>query len=305
MTATLHSRLRGYAAVMAAATLWGVSGVVAKVLFNRRIEPWTLVEIRLTASFLTLLVILTLRGHPLRVPRDLLGRLVLLGLAMTSAQFTYYLTISLTGVSTALFLQYTAPVFVALYAWAAKGEAITPLRGGAILLAVTGSYFLVTGGEGIRIHPLGLLSGCLSAVAFGVYAILGRGRIQQVGSWTMLLYALGSGAAAWSLIVPPWKAYLPAHAPVEWALFGFIVVFATILPFGLFLYGLRHITSSLASLTATLEPVVGSTAAMLMLHEVLGAVQITGGLAIVAAVVLIQVSDLFAARRVVLPSALD
>ena len=302
----MKDRLRGSVAVMGAATLWGVSGVVAKALFNRRIEPWTLVEIRLTASFLTLLVILTLRGHPLRVPRDLLGRLVLLGLAMTSAQFTYYLTVSLAGVSTALFLQYTAPVFVALYAWAAKGEAITPRRGGAILLAVTGSYFLVTGGAGIRIPPLGLLSGCLSAVAFGVYAILGRGRIQQVGSWTMLLYALGSGAAVWSLIVPPWTAYLPGYEPVEWALFGFIVVFATILPFGLFLYGLRHITSSLASLTATLEPVVGSAAAMLMLHEVLGVIQITGGLAIVAAVVLIQVSDLFAARReALLPPAPD
>src|SRR2546428_162067 len=188
---------------MVAATLWGVSGVVAKALFNRRIEPWTLVEIRLTASFLTLLVILTLRGHPLRVPRDLLGRLALLGLAMTSAQFTYYLTISLTGVSTALFLQYTAPVFVALYAWAAKGEAITPLRGGAILLAVTGSYFLVTGGAGVPLHP-------------------------------------------------------PRPAP-------------------------------------------GGAVA----RGVLGAIQITGGLAIVAAVVLIQVSDLFAARRVVLPSALD
>ena len=73
----------------------------------------------------------------------------------------------------------------------------------------------------------------------------------------------------------------------------------------MFLYGLRHITSSLASLTATLEPVVGSAAAMLMLHEVLGVIQITGGLAIVAAVVLIQVSDLFAARRVVLPPAPD
>src|SRR3989442_299170 len=181
---------------MGAATLWGVSGVVAKALFNRRIEPWTLVEIRLTASFLTLLVILTLRGHPLRVPRDLLGRLVLLGLAMTSAQFTYYLTVSLAGVSTARFLQYTSPAFV--------------------------------------------------------------------------------------------------------------VVVATSLPFGLFLYGLRHITSRLASLAATLEPVVGSAAAMLMLHEVRGVIQITGGLAIVAAVVLIQVSDLFAARReALLPPAPD
>src|SRR3989475_10501516 len=154
---------------MGAATLWGVSGVVAKSLFNRQIEPWTLLEIRLTGSFLTLLVILTLRRHPVRVPRDLVGRLVALGLAMTCAQFTYYLTISLTNVSTALFLQYTAPVFVALYAWAATGETITPRRGGAILLAVTGSYFLVTGGEGIRIHPLtaqrmpvgrGVLRGC-------------------------------------------------------------------------------------------------------------------------------------------------
>src|SRR3989442_8183409 len=152
---------------MGAATLWGVWGVVAKALLNRRIEPWTLVEIRLTASFLTLLVILTLRGHPLRVPRDLLGRLVLLGLAMTSAQFTYYLTVSLAGVSTALFLQYTAPVFVALYAWAAKGEAITPRRGGAILLAVTGSYFLVTGGGAFGGSPPARSAARLSAAAFG------------------------------------------------------------------------------------------------------------------------------------------
>ena len=282
---------------MGAATLWGLSGVVAKTLFNRRIEPQTLIEIRLTASFVTLLAILTLRRHPLRVPQDQRGRLVVLGLAMAASQFSYYLTISLTDVSTALFLQYTAPVFVAVYAWAATREPITPLRGGAILLAVAGAYFLVTGGEGIRVQPLGLLTGCFSAIAFGVYAILARGRIRLVNSWTMLVYALGSGAVAWSLIVPPWKAYLPSHAPVEWMLFGSIVIFATILPFGLFLYGLRHITPSLASLTATLEPVVGSGAAMAVLHEALEAIQITGGLAIVAAVALIQIADLSAARR--------
>ncbi len=277
---------------MGAAALWGVSGVVAKSLFNRQIEPWTLLEIRLTGSFLTLLVVWTLGKQRVRVPRALVGRLVLLGWAMTAAQFTYYLTISLTNVSTALFLQYTAPVFVALYAWTTTREPITPVRGGAILLAVIGSYFLVTGGGGIRIHPLGMISGFLSAVAFGLYAILGRGRIQQVGSWTMLLYALGSGAVVWSLIVPPWNAYLTGHEPVEWVLFAFIVIFATILPFGLFLYGLRHITSSMATLTASLEPVVGSAAAFLILGEAMTPVQVAGGLAIVAAVVLIVPTSL-------------
>lgn len=281
---------------MGAATLWGVSGVVAKALFNRRIEPWTLIEIRLTGAFVLLLVVLALHRYPLRVPREQLGRLVLLGLAMTSAQFSYYLTISLTDVPTALFLQYTAPVFVALYAWGFEQEPLGLVKAGAILLAIGGSYFLVTGGAGIRISSLGLTSGIVSAVAFGTYAILGRGRVRQVGSTTSLLYTLGTGAVFWSLIVPPWRAYLASHAPAEWALFAYIIVFATVLPFGLFLYGLRSISSSMASLTATLEPVVGSAAAFLILGERLAAPQIMGGLAIATAVAMIQVADMQTAR---------
>lgn len=291
---------------MGAAALWGVSGVVAKALFNRQIEPWTLVEIRLTGAFVLLFTILAARRHPLRVPRDQVGRLILLGLAMTSAQFTYYLAISLTNVSTAIFLQYTAPVFVALYMWAVERETLPALKTGAILLAVAGSYLLVTGGGGLRVSPLGLASGILSAVAFGLYAIIGRHRVQQVGSQTALLYALGSGALIWSVIVPPWKAYLVGHAPEEWVLFGFIVVFATILPFGLFLYGLKAINSSMASLTATLEPVVASVTAFLILGEILSLTQILGALAIAAGVALIQIADLAEARReALLPPAPD
>lgn len=292
----LQTRVRGHLAVMGAATLWGISGVVAKALFNRRIEPWTLIEIRLTGAFVVLLLILAIRRYPLRVSRDQVARLVLLGLAMTSAQFTYYLTISLTDVATALFLQYTAPVFVAVYGWAFEREPLGALKAGAILLAVAGSYFLVTGGAGIRVSPLGLASGLLAAVAFGLYAILGRGRVRHLGATTSLLYTLGIGALAWSVIVPPWRAYLAGYAPEEWALLAYIIVVATILPFGLFLYGLRWISSSMASLTATLEPVVGSAAAFLILGEVLAAPQIAGGLAIAAAVAMIQVADMRGAQ---------
>ncbi|HET6780994.1 MAG TPA: DMT family transporter, partial [bacterium] len=136
---------------MCAAALWGISGVLAKMLFNRQIEPWTLLAIRLTGAFVTLLLILRLTRVSLRVPRAQTGRLIVLGLAMTSAQFTYYVTISLTDVSTALFLQYTAPVFVAMHAWLVEKEPLTALKSGAILLAIVGSYLLVTGAGGIRV----------------------------------------------------------------------------------------------------------------------------------------------------------
>ena len=293
----VRERVGGYLAVMGAAALWGISGVVAKGLFNRQIAPWTLIEIRLTAGFALLLIILLTRRVRLSVPREHLGRLILLGLAMTSAQSMYYFTISVTNVATALFLQYTAPVFVALYGRAAEGESLGWLKAGTIGLAVVGSYFLVTGGTGIRVHPLGIATGLLSAVAFGVYAILGRGRVRQVGSTASLLYTLGTGAVLWSFIVPPWRAYLAGYSVEAWLLFAYIVIFATILPFGLFLRGLRTISSSMASLTATLEPVVGGTAAFLILGEMLTGAQIAGGLAIAAAVAAIQYADIRSHRR--------
>ena len=300
-----REKLRGYLAVTAAATLWGVSGVVAKSLFNRQVEPWTVIEIRLTGAFAVLLAALALRRHRLRVGGPQLARLVLFGAVMASTQFLYYFTISVTDVSTAIFLQYTAPVFVALYGWVFEHEPLGALKSAAISLALAGSYFLVTGGAGIRVSGLGLTTGILSAVAFGVYSILGRGRVRQVGTTTSLLYALGTGALLWSVIVPPWKAYA-GHGAAEWALFGFIIVFATILPFWLFLAGLRTISSSAASLTATFEPVVGSAAAFLILGERLSSGQIVGGLAIAAAVMLIQIADVrTAGTEAVMPPAPD
>lgn len=284
-------KLRGYLAVTGAATLWGISGVVAKSLFNRQVEPWTVIEIRLTAAFVLLLTVLALRRHPLRVRAGHLPLLALLGAVTASTQFLYYFTISVTDVSTAIFLQYTAPVFVALYGRVVEREPLGALKLSAIALALAGSYLLVTGGAGIRVSPLGLTTGILSAVAFGMYSILGRGRVRQVGSTTSLLYALGSGALLWSLIVPPWQAYR-GHDAAAWGLFAVIVVFATILPFWLFLTGLRTISSSAASLTASFEPVVGSVAAFLILGERLGTVQVAGALLIASAVVLIQVADL-------------
>lgn len=295
MTAA-RDRLTGYLAVMGAAALWGISGVVAKGLFNRDIAPWVLVEIRLTAGFVVLLGLLVLQRVPLRVPRRQLGRLVVLGLAMTAAQFTYYFTISVANVATALFLQYTAPVLVALYGRVVEQEPLGALKAGAIALAVGGSYLLVTGGTGIQVQPLAVATGILSAVAFGVYAVVGRGRVRQVGSTASLLYTLGTGALVWSVVVPPWRAYLAGYSVEEWLLFAYIVVFATILPFWLFLRGLRAIPASTASLTATLEPVVGGTAAFLILGETLSGAQVAGGLAIAAGVALIQLADIRAAR---------
>jgi len=107
----------GYTYALIAACLWGLSGVLAKSLFNNAFDPLTLVTIRLTLS--SLLLVLTLAvvdRHRLVLHRRHVLPLAILGLfGMATNQATYFYAISVTSVAVAIFLQYLAPVLVALY----------------------------------------------------------------------------------------------------------------------------------------------------------------------------------------------
>jgi drug/metabolite transporter (DMT)-like permease len=282
-------RWRGLAAVATAASLWGVAGVVAKSLFAQGIAPGDLVEIRLTAGFALTCGIFWLRRRPMVLPSAAALRLIPLGVAMAVSQAAYYLTISLADVTTAIFLQYTAPALVLAYTTLVHREALTASQAAAVAGAVGGGYLLVVGPRGLAVPPAAVASGMASALGFAAWVLLGRARARSAGPWEMLLYSLGTSAILWSLLVPPWDAYLQPLGADAWGRVVFIVVAATVAPFALFLYGLRHLDSRTASLTATLEPVVAAAAAALLLGEVPGSRGLAGAGLILASVILVQV----------------
>lgn len=259
---------RGVAAVSASAALWGVAGVVAKALFEAEVSPLHLVEVRLTGSLPLVALLARASGRRLRLTWADARRLAPLGLAMVTAQSMYYLTISLADVTTAIFLQYTAPALVLAYTVLVQRERLTAASALAVAGALTGAYLLVVGPRGLAVTPAALLTGIASAAGFAGWILIGRWRGRGSDPWTMVFYATATGAVIWSLIVPPWRAYAAPYTPDQWALVAFIVVFATVLPFALFLYGLRFIDSRTASLTATVEPVVAAVAAAVILAEV-------------------------------------
>jgi drug/metabolite transporter (DMT)-like permease len=92
---------------MIAATLWGVSGVVAKLLFNAAVDPLNVVAVRLTLSAVLLFAILALVSRRrLRVTWQQFVPLVVLGaFAMATNQAAYFYAISATSVAVAVFLQ--------------------------------------------------------------------------------------------------------------------------------------------------------------------------------------------------------
>lgn len=287
----LTKEWRGFLFIIMAAALWGVAGTVAKHLFNNQVSPFELVEIRLTLSFSFLFLYLAVTNRALLkiTKADIPYLLVFGSCGVALVQFTYLFTISQTNVATAVFLQYLAPVLIALYSMLFLKENPGLFKVLAVILAVVGGFLIVKGhgGSGLAVNPAGLAGGLASAVAFSFYTIYGKKGLARFNPWTLLVYGFGAGALAWSLYIPPWQA-ASGHSLSTWLFFVYIAVFATILPFGFFFKGLSCLHPVKAGIISTLEPVIAAVVAWLVLHEALLPLQIAGGLLVCAAVILVQ-----------------
>jgi drug/metabolite transporter (DMT)-like permease len=73
-----------------------------------------------------------------------------------------------------------------------------------------------------------------------------------------------------------------------WAVLAWIVVVGTVLPFGVELSALRHLSATTVTMVAMLEPIGVSALGWVWFAESLDAVALTGGVAVVAGIVLAQ-----------------
>lgn len=287
----MRPSMKGFLFLLGATTLWGVSGTLAKLLFNQQVNPFHLTTIRLTLSFFILLGYLSItRPGLLRVNKAELGYLACLGIGgVALVQYSYFYTISQTNVATAVFLQYLAPGIVAAYAYFFQGERLGYVKLLALLGAALGCYLIVVGspGKGLAVNTPGLISGLLSALALAFYTVYGKKGLGTMDVWTILLYCFGFGALMANIFQPPWKAMV-GHTSTEWLFFLYIAVFATVIPFGLYFSGLKCLTPVITGLTSTMEPVIATVVAFFVLGEFLYPLQFIGCGLILAAVMVIQ-----------------
>ena len=289
----MRRELYGYLLVILAAALWAVGGVVAKFLFNNAISPFLLVKLRMTLSCLIMVVILAICNHKLLyIKRKDIKGLIILGIAgLASMQLTYFLTISLTNVATAVFLQYMSPVMMAIHAvlWEKVVLGIRSIA--AIVLAMVGGFLImvdVSGWQGF--NQLGIVTGILSAVTMAFNTIHTRNLIRTYYPATVLTYSLGVGAVFFWLLMPyTWE---PGSITREhWLMFLYVAVFSTVIPFGAFYMGLQFVSPTNAGITACLEPVMAAVVAYVALGETMGWLQVVGGALVVAAVILLQLKS--------------
>ena len=170
-------RLKGSLMIVGAAAAWGLMGTLARYLFTAgEVAPLSLTAIRSTlAVFMFALLLLVWDQRQLRLSVKDMPWAALVGVAgLAMANFTYYYTISLTTVATAILLQYMAPILVAVASFLFLRERLSSITLLAIVLAVGGCFLMVKGYDPtlLRLNLPGLISGLLSACAFAAYMML-------------------------------------------------------------------------------------------------------------------------------------
>lgn len=302
------SRALGFGLAVLSAVCWATGGLTAKWLFTSldattaqwplpplgiAIDPVMLSACRALLAFgMSMAYLLVARREALRIRvRDLpfLAAFGVGGLALV--HFSYFKTISLTNVATAILLEYLAPVLVLLASVMVVRDRFTWTLPVAVGLSVTGCAAVVGAfsGGGLVVSPQGLLWGLLSALFFAGYTLMGRWAAHRFASWTLLTYGLGFATLFWLLVLRgPGPMLTTLSDGRTLAAVSAVALVSTVIPFGAFLTALRHIRATEASVTATLEPVLAAVVAWALFGEALSVVQMLGGILVIAAIVVAQ-----------------
>jgi len=297
---------RGYLYIASSALLWGVGATLGRAAFTGKlllgrqalqpIDPLILSQSRITFAFLIFLpALLTARGKGrLRVPAGDLGRLALLGvLGLAASNYTYYLAIQRTNIATAITIQYTAPVWVLLYAAVVEWQKPGLRRIIAAALAVVGIGLVIGAFQrgGLRLDLIGVGASLAAAFAFAFYSIVGHRLVARYDHWVVLLYGTLAGSLFWLVINPPGKIVAAHYSAGQWLFLFVFSVVSMLVPYSFYFAGLKYLEPTRAVIVSCLEPVFAIVVAAAALGEMMRPLQVVGIVVVLTAIVIVQLPD--------------
>ena len=289
--------------VLAAATLFGINGTVAKVALSSGLSSLRLTEARSAGACLGLTLVALLRPRSsLRVVRRELWRLAVFGaIGVAFVQLFYFLAIHRLAIAIALLIQYLGPLLVAIWARTFGHEHVRRRIWAALGLSLAGLTLMVQLWNGLALDGLGVAYAFLGAVAYAFYLLSAEQEIARRDTISLLAWGFFFATLFWSVVQPWWTfpartvgrtvslqgSLAGVHLPV-WALVLWIVVLGSIAPFTLIVGSLRRISATRAGIVAMLEPVVATVVAWAWLRESLSAAQLAGAAVVLAGIALAQ-----------------
>lgn len=274
----------GITIALTAALLWGVSGAVAAGAFVD-ITPARVAQARAFQAALILVPWAMWRG--LLRPGGNLRWLVAIGVNLAVVNVTFYWALERLGVGPGATIQFLGPILVLGWMVVVQHRQVTRVAWVAAVLAVIGVALVSEAWDVANADWLGVAAGLASAVAFASYLLIGEHLGRTLPAVTVMAWGFLVASIFWAVVQPWWS--FPIHlSGAVWGKLVWVGIAGTAIPFLLEIAALKRVASGIIGVVATAEPVIGATAAWILLEQRLGALQILGGLMVVTAVASIQ-----------------
>jgi len=277
--------------LITAAFGFAAGGVAAKVLREANLDAFRLTQIRITSAALILLIITLIKGKKqLAVKRREIKDLVLFGvIGIAVVNSFYYFALKYLYVSVALIIEFTAPIWIALYLRFVKKKNISRTAWIGIICAFSGLVLISQVWTGKSLHPLGVLVAILDALALAYYFLTADRLGQTRSSLSLATWGMGIAAIFWAMALPWWNfpfefltqtfslsGELSRFSAPGWALILWIVVTATVIPYLLTVAAIKELSASTSSVIAMLEPIIAGVIAWILLNEAFTNIQLFG-----------------------------
>jgi drug/metabolite transporter (DMT)-like permease len=277
--------------LITAAFGFAAGGVAAKVLREANLDAFRLTQIRITSAALILLIIALIKGKKqLAVKRSEIKDLVLFGvIGIAVVNSFYYFALKYLYVSVALIIEFTAPIWIALYLRFVKKKNISRTAWIGIICAFSGLVLISQVWTGKSLHPLGVLVAILDALALAYYFLTADRLGQTRSSLSLTTWGMGIAAIFWAMALPWWNfpfefltqtfslsGELSRFSAPGWALILWIVVTATVIPYLLTVAAIKELSASTSSVIAMLEPIIAGVIAWILLNEAFTNIQLFG-----------------------------
>jgi len=204
----------------------------------------------------------------------------------------YYAAMTTTATNIAL-INSTIPVFVALLAWLLLGDRTRPVQILGILLAITGILFIIARGDLAVLTALQAQPGDLLMVgavfSWGLFSVLLRRQAIPLPALTFLTTQILLGV----LVILPFYLTDLMFFSGGFQVSGdtvlpllYLAIFPGILAYAFWNYGVHQAGPAKAAIFMYLTPVFTSVLAGIFLGETLGLPHVTGGVLILAGLLL-------------------
>jgi drug/metabolite transporter (DMT)-like permease len=289
----------GLIAALISAISFGTSGAFVKPLLEAGWSPVAAVTARALTAGLVLLpfVLVSLRGRWVALWR---GRWRVLGMGLVGVAFTqaaYFAAIRRIPVSTALLIEYLAPLLLVAFTWAATRRTPRPTVLLGSVLAVVGLVLVIGPGALQAVDPIGLAIAFCAAIGCAAYfaiaarpadglppvALAGAGLLLAgvvlalLGTTRLLPFTATFGDVPMFGTAAPW-----------WTPLLIVAVIGTAVAYATGITASANLGSRLASFIGLLEVVSASLFAWLVLGEKLTPLQFVGGALILGGIAAVR-----------------